>query len=145
MTRITQVGVGLLAFTLFVSAIAPSIQIGEDNYGYLPGKLASDVYIQSDSARKDPETGLALDDQFMLVKGQCTACHSSKLILQSHFSREKWVERIRWMQQTQKLWDLGESEPAILAYLTKHYGPLERTFDGRRQPLKAVKWYKLSK
>ncbi|MBC3786250.1 hypothetical protein [Spirosoma utsteinense] len=145
MIRITQAGVGLLAFALFVSAIAPSIQIEKDNYGHQPNKLASNAYIQSDSAGKDPETGLALDDQFMLVKGQCTACHSSKLILQSHFSREKWVERIRWMQQTQKLWDLGESEPAILTYLTKHYGPLERTFDGRREPLKAVKWYKLSK
>ena len=96
-----------------------------------------------DSLKTDPETGLALDDQFLLVKGQCTVCHSSQLILQSHFSREKWVERIRWMQRTQKLWDLGESEPAILTYLTKHYGPLRSTFDGRRGPLQNLRWHKL--
>ncbi|MFD2574078.1 hypothetical protein ACFSUS_25805 [Spirosoma soli] len=107
--------------------------------------VAEALLTTADSIRTDPETGLALDDQLMLVKGQCTACHSSKLILQSHFSREKWIERIRWMQRTQKLWDLGESEPAIVNYLVKHYGPLERTYDGRREPLKATKWYKLSK
>lgn len=96
-----------------------------------------------DSVRKDPETGLAIDPQLMLVKGQCTACHSSKLILQSHFSRDKWIERIRWMQRTQKLWDLGESEPAILNYLVKYYGPVDNSFDGRREPLHDINWYKL--
>lgn len=90
----------------------------------------------------DPETGLVLDKNLTLVKGNCTACHSSKLILQSHFDREKWVERIRWMQRTQKLWDLGESEPAILTYLTTYYGPIDRPFDGRRLPLDQAVWYK---
>ncbi|MFD2934230.1 hypothetical protein [Spirosoma flavum] len=90
----------------------------------------------------DPESGLAIDKNLLLVKGQCTACHSSKLILQSHFDREKWVERIRWMQRTQKLWDLGESEPAILTYLTTYYGPMKIPFDGRRLPLDVPRWYK---
>lgn len=94
------------------------------------------------TVQHDPESGLAMDKSMVLVKGQCTACHSSKLILQSHFNREKWIERIRWMQRTQKLWDLGESEPAILAYLTKYYGPLDIPFDGRRLPLSAPRWYK---
>ncbi|GAB3545232.1 hypothetical protein [Spirosoma fluminis] len=98
----------------------------------------------ADSLKTDAETGLAVDEHLMLVKAQCTACHSSKLILQSHFSREKWIERIRWMQRTQKLWDLGDSEPTILNYLVKYYGPLDQQFDGRREPLKAVKWYPLS-
>ncbi|UHG89027.1 MULTISPECIES: hypothetical protein [Spirosoma] len=101
------------------------------------------TYAPADSVKTDPETGLAVDEHLTLVKGQCTACHSSKLILQSHFSRDKWIERIRWMQRTQKLWDLGESEPAILAYLVKHYGPIDQPFDGRREPLKATKWHKL--
>lgn len=92
--------------------------------------------------RQDPESGLAIDPNLLLVKGQCTACHSSKLILQSHFTREKWIERIRWMQRTQKLWDLGEAEPAILAYLTKYYGPIDTPFDGRRLPLSAPRWYR---
>jgi hypothetical protein len=105
---------------------------------------AETLVVPIDSTKTDPESGLVLDDQFMLVKSQCTACHSSKLILQSHFSRDKWIERIRWMQRTQKLWDLGESEPAIVTYLARHYGPIERAFDGRREPLNTVKWHKLS-
>jgi hypothetical protein len=108
-----------------------------------PSKVDASASVTSDSLKTDPESGLAVDEHLMLVKAQCTACHSSKLILQSHFSREKWIERIRWMQRTQKLWDLGESEPVIVNYLVKHYGPLDRTFDGRREPLKSVKWYKL--
>lgn len=100
------------------------------------------VAANTDEVPLDPESGLALDKNLMLVKGQCTACHSSKLILQSHFDREKWVERIRWMQRTQKLWDLGESEPAVLTYLTKYYGPIKTPFDGRRLPLDVPKWYK---
>ena len=89
----------------------------------------------------DEATGLALGENMILVKGQCTVCHSSKLILQSHFDREKWVERIRWMQRTQKLWDLGETEKPILDYLVKNYGPIKTPFDGRRLPLETPKWH----
>lgn len=96
----------------------------------------------TDSLKTDPETGLAVDENLMLVKAQCTACHSSRLILQSRFSREKWIERIRWMQRTQNLWDLGESEPAVLSYLVKHYGPANSAFDGRREPVKTPQWHK---
>ena len=97
---------------------------------------------KSAELRRDPESGLAVDETMPIVKGQCTACHSSKLILQSHFDREKWIERIRWMQRTQKLWDLGETEKPILDYLTKYYGPLATPFDGRRLPLPAQAWHK---
>lgn len=89
----------------------------------------------------DAETGLALGENMLLVKGQCTVCHSSKLVLQSHFDREKWIERIRWMQRTQKLWDLGETEKPILDYLVKNYGPIKTPFDGRRLPLDPPKWH----
>ena len=108
----------------------------------LKTKASAVIKAGVDSLKTDPETGLALDKDLMLVKGQCTVCHSSKLILQSHFDREKWVERIRWMQRTQKLWDLGDTEPAVLTYLTKYYGPLKTPFDGRRMPLSEPRWYK---
>lgn len=39
---------------------------------------------------------------------------------------------IRWMQETQGLWPLGDAESAILEYLSVNYGPLPR---GRRAPL----------
>ncbi|MBO0952840.1 hypothetical protein [Fibrella forsythiae] len=89
----------------------------------------------------DEATGLALGENMVLVKGQCTVCHSSKLILQSHFDRGKWVERIRWMQRTQELWDLGDTEKPILDYLVKNYGPLPVNFDGRRLPLSPPNWH----
>ena len=96
-----------------------------------------------DSLKHDPGTGLVADEHLTLVVAQCTACHSSKLILQNRFTRDGWKEKIRWMQRTQKLWDLGASEPVVLDYLVKYYGPEQKTFDGRRKPLPAVQWYKL--
>lgn len=89
----------------------------------------------------DAETGLVIDSQLMLVKAQCTGCHSSKLITQNRFTREGWKEKIRWMQRTQKLWDLGETEPVVLDYLVRHYGPQARAFDGRRLPLSGITWH----
>ncbi|MGV3559098.1 hypothetical protein [Larkinella arboricola] len=97
----------------------------------------------ADSLKHDPNTGLVVDERLTLVTAQCTACHSSKLILQNRFTRDGWKEKIRWMQRTQKLWDLGESEPVILDYLVKYYGPEQKAFDGRRKPLPTVQWYKL--
>jgi hypothetical protein len=97
--------------------------------------------LNAQGAPVDVESRLAVDDNMVLVKGQCTGCHSTKLILQSHFDRDKWVERIRWMQRTQKLWDLGETEKPILDYLVKHYGPLPVNFDGRRLPLDPPRWH----
>lgn len=133
---------GLLVLTGFGSVVPAPVRFLRGSRPNQPVKPLASGTVGVDSVKTDPETGLAIDDQLRLVKSHCTACHSSKLILQSHFPREKWIERIRWMQQTQNLWDLGESEPAILAYLTKHYGPVERTFDGRREPLNAVPWRK---
>ena len=91
------------------------------------------------------ETGLINDQNLMMVKSQCLACHSSKLILQHRFTRAGWQERIRWMQQYHKLWDLGESEKVVLDYLEKNYGPSSAgaTVYARRAPLKAIQWYKL--
>lgn len=97
----------------------------------------------SDSLKHDPNTGLVVDERLTLIVAQCTACHSSKLILQNRFTRDGWKEKIRWMQRTQKLWDLGETEPVVLDYLEKYYGPEKKAFDGRRQPLSKVEWYKL--
>ena len=90
----------------------------------------------------DKETGLALDPNFMIVKAQCTSCHSPKLILQHRFTRDEWLSKIRWMQRNHKLWDLGESEKTVLDYLAKHYAPNQSAYS-RREALRNVKWYKL--
>ena len=94
----------------------------------------------TDTLQLDRETNLVIDDRLTLVKAHCTACHSSKLILQSHLTRDSWRQKIRWMQRTQKLWDLADSEPVVLDYLAKYYGPEDRSFDGRRLPLPKQTW-----
>src|SRR5690606_39010183 len=85
-------------------------------------------------------TGLVADEGLNLVIAHCTGCHFAKLVTQNRFNEEGWVRVIRWMQETQNLWDLGESEEAIVNYLSKHYAP---EFAGRRRPLPEIEWYEL--
>ena len=89
----------------------------------------------------DAATGLKIAPGLDLVKIHCTGCHSTRLITQFRATRQGWLDRIRWMQAKQNLWDLRESEPPILDYLAKNYAPVERP--ERRPPLKVVRWYRL--
>lgn len=66
------------------------------------------------------------------VAAHCSACHSPKLIAQNNMSRERWLSTIRWMQNTQKLWPLGDAEAIILDYLSTWYGPKNQS---RRPPI----------
>jgi len=88
----------------------------------------------------DVESGLIIDDNYELVNGTCSACHSITLVTQNSATRKGWKELIVWMQKTQKLWDLGDNEALILDYLEKNYAPKEQ---GRRAPLKDIDWYEL--
>lgn len=85
-------------------------------------------------------TGLAYDENFQLVSGICTACHSAKLVTQNKATREGWKEMIVWMQETQGLQDLGANEVIVLDYLAEHYAPKAA---GRRPNLdvEAIEWY----
>lgn len=85
-------------------------------------------------------TGLVAEEGYMEVVTNCTSCHSSELIIQNRLDREGWVAAIRWMQETQNLWDLGEKEEIIINYLVTNY-PAVKT--GRRGNLKDVEWYEL--
>ncbi|RDC65202.1 hypothetical protein AHMF7616_03832 [Adhaeribacter pallidiroseus] len=78
---------------------------------------------------------------FAVVSTTCVRCHSPKLITEKRATREGWLATIRWMQQTQGLWDLGPQEPVILDYLAKNYAPKN---EGRRPLLKNTEWYKLT-
>lgn len=85
----------------------------------------------------DKETGLIMDDNFPIVKKNCTICHSAKLILQNRADREGWSETIRWMQAEQGLRQFEpETEKRILDYLAEHYAPASAL---RRPPLQ-VDW-----
>lgn len=90
---------------------------------------------------KDLETGLLAGEGLELVKANCTACHSSALILQNRFTREGWHGKIVWMQETQGLWELGANESIILDYLAANYAP--EAPKGRRVPLTGIEWYEL--
>lgn len=88
-------------------------------------------------------TGMVYDENFKLVRGACTTCHSSKLVIQNRATREGWKQMIRWMQATQGLPDLGKSEVKILDYLAKNYAPKDA---GRRKVLdqSEIEWYTLN-
>ncbi|MFK7921575.1 MAG: monoheme cytochrome C [Bacteroidia bacterium] len=86
----------------------------------------------------DLGSGLIAEGDYLIVKATCTACHSAKLVTQNRATREGWEEMIRWMQRTQKLWDLGENEDPILDYLAAYYAPEDK---GRRQNLVVEQWY----
>ena len=85
-------------------------------------------------------TGFVEGDGLMLVVNNCTNCHSAKLVTQNRMSKERWTATIRWMQETQNLWDLGQNEEPIVAYLATHYAPTQK---GRRQNLSNIEWYEL--
>ena len=88
-------------------------------------------------------TGLHADPNLSIIIGSCTSCHSAKLITQNKATREGWKNMIRWMQKTQGLPDLGESEPIVLNYLAKYYAPKNT---GRRKniDIEAIEWYILN-
>ena len=67
-----------------------------------------------------------------IVSQTCIPCHSLKLVTQNRADRQGWLSMIRWMQEKQGLWQLGENEDKILYYLSTYYGP-KKSF--RRAPL----------
>ena len=85
-------------------------------------------------------TGFVNDDGLQTVIASCTSCHSAKLVTQNRATKEGWIGIIRWMQETQNLWDLGNNEAIIVSYLAENYGPEEK---GRRDVLSNIKWYDL--
>lgn len=87
-------------------------------------------------------TGFVEGEGLMLVVNNCTNCHSAKLVTQNRMSKERWLATIRWMQETQNLWDLGNNEEPIVNYLATYYAPVHK---GRRQNLANLEWYELEK
>jgi hypothetical protein len=57
------------------------------------------------------------------VLENCTVCHSSAIILQTHMSRKKWDQTLSWMQDKQGLWALQPNlRKIILDYLSTYQG-----------------------
>ena len=85
-------------------------------------------------------TGLVDAEGLMTVVNNCTNCHSSKIILQNRMNAERGNATIKWMQQTQNLWDLGKNQDVIVNYLVTNYPPKSK---GRRENLSKIEWYAL--
>lgn len=84
---------------------------------------------------EDPPSGLVVAPGWELVRANCSACHSTRLVVQNHKTEEGWVHTIRWMQEKHGLWDLGASEETIVNYLASHYGTQTQAAGFRRRPL----------
>ena len=85
-------------------------------------------------------TGLIDAEGLMVVVNNCTNCHSSKLVTQNRMNAERWNATIKWMQETQNLWDLGRNQEVIVNYLVTNYPPKAK---GRRAVLTDIDWYEV--
>jgi hypothetical protein len=75
---------------------------------------------------KDPFTGLAMVGDWELVRNNCIACHSARLVTQQRGDKNQWLAVIRWMQKKQNLWEFDpDTETKIIAYLAENYPPQE--------------------
>ena len=72
----------------------------------------------------DPATGLKMTGDWELVRSNCVACHSARLITQQSGTEAHWLSLIRWMQKKQNLWQFEpETEKKIIGYLAANYPP----------------------
>lgn len=85
-------------------------------------------------------TGLVDAEGLMTVVNNCTNCHSAKLVTQNRMNADRWHATIKWMQETQNLWDLGGNQEIIVNYLVSNYPPIAK---GRRMTLTNIEWYEL--
>lgn len=136
---------GLVGVGLIVSIIAltnPSLLLFMDPDTEESGAVAIAVADQSEGVENGIHVATGFIDApgMMITIQNCTSCHSSKLVIQNRMNAERWVKTIRWMQETQNLWDLGENEKIIVAYLVANYPPKKV---GRRSNLEVTDWYEL--
>ena len=78
----------------------------------------------ADDMPVDEATGLKVADGWLMVRAHCGGCHSHKLVTAQKADRQTWLDMIRWMQETQNLWQFDPAtENTILDYLSEHYAP----------------------
>ncbi|MFY0672468.1 MAG: cytochrome C [Bacteroidia bacterium] len=124
---------------VFMAACEPVPQPSKaiaQRFQNLPEKNPNDAYNIIDGIHV--ETGLVAEGDWLMVKQTCTQCHSAKLITQNRADAYGWQKMIKWMQETQGLWPLGNKEGKIINYLATHYAPQNT---GRRKALAIEEWY----
>ncbi|MDH4109991.1 MAG: hypothetical protein OEW35_17025 [Gammaproteobacteria bacterium] len=81
----------------------------------------------------DPYSGFKMAGDWEIVRANCIACHSPKLVTQQRGTEAQWLNIIRWMQATQNLAQFDpETERKIVTYLAEYYPPEK---DRRRAPI----------
>lgn len=81
----------------------------------------------------DPASGLIKNPGWEQVRAHCGGCHSHALVTSQRADRNTWLEIIRWMQETQNLWQFQpQIETQILDYLAANYPPQSNR---RRAPI----------
>ena len=123
---------------VFVTGYFLYVQSGKKPENIITDQAASSNEIENGIHVR---TGLKEGEGLMTVVTHCTACHSAQLIIQNRMNKERWNATIRWMQETQNLWPLGENQEVIVNYLVKNYPVYSK---GRRENLQNVEWYELS-
>ncbi len=136
----------MLLFSLFIIAgavmtyymIDPSFSaFTDDSENYIAVEEIDEDLIENGVHVR---TGLIDAEGLMTVVNNCTNCHSAKLVTQNRMSGDRWNTTIKWMQETQGLWDLGGNQEVIVNYLVANY-PVEDK--GRRERLTNIEWYDL--
>lgn len=78
------------------------------------------------AARFDPRDeyhGLPREEGFELVDAYCTACHSLRIVMQQHATRERWDDLLVWMVEKQGMPALpGDEREVVMDYLATHFG-----------------------
>lgn len=86
--------------------------------------LGPGARVAAENAGIDSATGLIVDRGWNTVRTHCTVCHSAKFITFQRGDRKSWAAMIKWMQNTQGLWQFdATTEDTILTYLSKNYPP----------------------
>jgi cytochrome c5 len=89
-----------------------------------PETASEPVAVAPAEPELDPATSLKMAGDWQLVRANCVACHSGKLITQQRGSAEQWLTMIRWMQKKQNLWQFDPvTEEKIIGYLAEYYPP----------------------
>jgi len=139
---IVTLGLALVAIGLFSATcyfyIDPELSLLQPKIEAQPILVSENSDLVKDGIHV--RTGLIANEGMMLVVQNCTSCHSSKMITQNRATKEGWKSIIKWMQQTQNLWDLGINEEKIITYLATNYAPQKK---GRRAKLSNIEWYEL--
>jgi len=134
----TVIGFGVVVCIMML--INPTFFISADSTtGYIVATIEEDEDKIENGIHV--RTGFVDDIGLMETVNNCTNCHSSKLVIQNRMSKERWLATIKWMQETQNLWDLGGNEAIIVKYLAENYAPENK---GRRENLSGIEWYELN-